>query len=151
MIFHLMCSKKLVGKLKFKINKNKKSVILKNVNRTSLLDVSLNVYQDLRGFTSSQMLSISLRRLLDRRAFMSFCLKFTPWWSRDFRQAFSYCSLQILLKPCWASLHSSSLAFNLNGKKQSMYYKRKITFKNMQIFLSSPIKKIIKSQPHSVT
>lgn len=67
-------------------------------------------------FTSSQTLSISLRRLFDRRAFMSFCLKLTPWWSRDFRYAFSYCSLHILLKPCWASLHSSSLAFNLNRK-----------------------------------
>lgn len=58
-----MCRKKLVGKLNFKINNNKKSVnfkinnkksvILKNVNKTSLLDVSLNVNQDLRGFTSS--------------------------------------------------------------------------------------------------
>lgn len=50
---------------------------------------------------------------------MSFCLKFTAWWSRDLRYAFSYCSRQILLKPCWASRHSSSLAFSLQDQRGS--------------------------------
>lgn len=63
--------------------------------------------------TSSQILSISLSKLLDLRTLVSFCLKLIPWWSRDFKQYFSFCSRHTLLKPLCASRHSSSFIFNL--------------------------------------